>query len=51
MNPTSHAPAKRQDDTELARAFHPDQGGRNDAERQRMFLEFWPVLERIERGE
>ncbi len=35
----------------FARAFHPDQGGRNDAERQRMFLEFWPVLERIERGE
>lgn len=35
----------------FARSFHPDQGGRNDAEKQRMFLEFWPVLERIERGE
>lgn len=33
----------------FARAFHPDQGGRDDAEKQRMFLEFWPELERIER--
>lgn len=35
----------------FARAFHPDRGGREDVERQRAFLEFWPVLERIERGE
>lgn len=35
----------------FARSFHPDHGGRDDAEKQRMFLEFWPVLERIERGE
>ncbi len=33
----------------FARAFHPDQGGRGDDERQRMFLSFWPELERIER--
>ena len=35
----------------FARTFHPDQGGRGDIDRQRTFLEFWPVLERIERGE
>lgn len=35
----------------FARAFHPDHGGRDDSEKQRMFLEFWPVLERIDRGE
>lgn len=34
----------------FARSFHPDHGGRDDPERARMFLEFWPVLERIERG-
>lgn len=33
----------------FARTFHPDQGGRGDADKQRMFLEFWPELERIER--
>lgn len=33
----------------FARLFHPDQGGRNDPERERIFLDFWPVLERIER--
>lgn len=35
----------------FARCFHPDHGGRDDGEKQRMFLEFWPVLERIEREE
>lgn len=35
----------------FARCFHPDHGGRDDAEKRRVFLEFWPVLERIERGE
>lgn len=35
----------------FARMFHPDHGGRDDADKQRTFLEFWPVLERIERGE
>lgn len=35
----------------FARAFHPDQGGRDDAGKQQLFLEFWPVLEQIERGE
>lgn len=35
----------------FARMFHPDHGGRDDGEKQRMFLEFWPVIERIERGE
>lgn len=33
----------------FARHFHPDQGGRDDPEKQRIFLEFWPVLEKIER--
>jgi hypothetical protein len=35
----------------FARLAHPDQGGRDDPERQRLFVEFWPVLEKIERGE
>lgn len=35
----------------FARLFHPDQGGRADAAKERAFLEFWPVLDRIERGE
>ncbi|MBI5163166.1 MAG: hypothetical protein HY985_04600 [Magnetospirillum sp.] len=35
----------------FARLFHPDQGGRGVAEREKLFLDFWPVLERIERGE
>lgn len=35
----------------FARAFHPDHGGRDDPEKERIFLDFWPVLERIERGE
>jgi len=35
----------------FARAFHPDQGGRTAPDKQRIFQEFWPVLERIERGE
>jgi len=33
----------------FARAFHPDQGGRDAPEKQRIFLDFWPELERIER--
>lgn len=33
----------------FARLAHPDQGGRNDPDRQRLFVEFWPVLEKIER--
>lgn len=35
----------------FARLFHPDQGGRTAPERAQTFLEFWPILERIERGE
>lgn len=35
----------------FARRFHPDHGGRGDDGKQRAFLEFWPELERIERGE
>lgn len=35
----------------FARLFHPDHGGRDAPERGQVFLEFWPVLERIERGE
>lgn len=35
----------------FARLAHPDQGGRDDPERQRLFVEFWPVLEKIEQGE
>ncbi|MBX9633873.1 MAG: hypothetical protein K2X44_02735 [Magnetospirillum sp.] len=35
----------------FARLFHPDQGGRNNPDKERVFLEFWPVLDRIERGE
>lgn len=30
--------------------FHPDQGGRENPEREKLFQAFWPVLERIERG-
>lgn len=33
----------------FARQFHPDQGGRGDAEKERLFMEFWPVLEKIDR--
>lgn len=35
----------------FARMFHPDHGGRDAPDRAQAFLEFWPVLERIERGE
>lgn len=35
----------------FARCCHPDQGGRDDDAKRRIFLEFWPVLERIERGD
>lgn len=35
----------------FARRFHPDYGGHGDDGKQRAFLEFWPELERIERGE
>lgn len=31
----------------FARAFHPDQGGRDNAEKSALFLEFWPILEKI----
>lgn len=33
----------------FARQFHPDQGGRDDPQRERLFMEFWPVLEKIDR--
>lgn len=33
----------------FARMFHPDHGGRADDGKERAFLEFWPVLERIDR--
>ena len=33
----------------FARMYHPDTAP--DAERQRLFAEFWPVLERIDRGD
>ncbi|MBF0324119.1 MAG: hypothetical protein HQL42_03515 [Alphaproteobacteria bacterium] len=33
----------------FARHFHPDQGGRGDSDKERIFLEFWPVLDRIEK--
>lgn len=32
----------------FARAFHPDQGGREHPDKAQLFLEFWPVFERIE---
>ncbi|MBC7907432.1 MAG: hypothetical protein H7Y60_11900 [Rhodospirillaceae bacterium] len=35
----------------FARLAHPDQGGRDAPDRQRLFVKFWPVLEKIERGE
>lgn len=31
----------------FARAFHPDQGGREHPDKAALFLEFWPVLEKI----
>jgi|GEM_PF-1769480 len=34
----------------FARHFHPDQGGKGDIGKQRIFLEFWPVLDKIERN-
>jgi DNA repair exonuclease SbcCD ATPase subunit len=33
----------------FARMFHPDHGGRDDDAKERAFLQFWPVLERIDR--
>lgn len=35
----------------FARLAHPDQGGRDDPAKQRLFMEFWPMLEKIERGD
>lgn len=35
----------------FARAFHPDQGGRGHPDKAALFLEFWPVLERIDADE
>lgn len=34
----------------FALKFHPDQGGRGDPEKERLFADFWPILERIDRG-
>jgi hypothetical protein len=34
----------------FARHFHPDQGGKGDPDKERIFLEFWPVLEKIDRA-
>jgi len=31
----------------FARAFHPDQGGRDHPDRSALFQEFWPILEKI----
>ncbi|MBI2240962.1 MAG: hypothetical protein HYU59_09200 [Magnetospirillum gryphiswaldense] len=31
----------------FARAFHPDQGGRDNPDKSALFLEFWPILEKI----
>jgi|AGTN01.3.fsa_nt_gi hypothetical protein len=51
---TDAAPEDKDRFREAKRAFalhfHPDQGGRGDADKERLFLEFWPMLERIERG-
>lgn len=33
----------------FARAFHPDQGGREHPDKAALFLEFWPVLEKIDK--
>lgn len=33
----------------FARAFHPDQGGREHPDKAALFLEFWPVLEKSTR--
>ena len=34
----------------FARHFHPDQGGKGDTAKATMFLDFWPILEKIDRG-
>lgn len=31
----------------FARAFHPDQGGRDNPDKSALFMEFWPILEKI----
>lgn len=35
----------------FARAFHPDQGGREHPDKADLFLEFWPVLEKIDKDD
>jgi len=35
----------------FARAFHPDQGGRDSPDKSALFLEFWPILEKIGKEE
>jgi hypothetical protein len=35
----------------FARAFHPDQGGREHPDKAALFLEFWPVLEKIDKDD